>query len=424
MQTVTVRIRTLQIFPDKAQVRNGNLSRKLEGLASSLLRVRQQYQQSNKTRSPTESRANCRPPMPKLREATLGDYEQIAAIQTRNGLSRRTRENWLAFWRDNPIHRQHEGKWPIGWVLEDTENKVVGWIGNLLSTYHFRGSNLLSATPSPWVVDEPYRSYSLTLFNRFTTQKDVDLLMNSTAHTSISRLFGFLKVPVGSWDKSAFWITNYCGFMRMTLSTKAVPLATGLSYPLGAALAFRDGFRIDRQPFSTFTPEIEVCSTFDTRFDDFWEELKRQRGDVLLAERTRETFLWHFRDKLTHGRVWILAASKDSRLIAFAILDEEGNAFGLRRVRLVDFQALPGFEDMIYQFLSRALNRCRSEGIHMLEVTGCWLDRPGLPRIVPPYHRSLPLWVSYYKATNNEFSTALQDPRVWAPSSFDGDASV
>jgi len=60
----------------------------------------------------------------------------------------------------------------------------------------------------------------------------------------------------------------------------------------------------------------------------------------------------------------------------------------------------------------------------MVEVSGCWLNRPGLPRIVGPYHRTLPSWRYYYKAIDPKLSDLLRDSKIWAPSSFDGDASL
>jgi len=93
-------------------------------------------------------------------------------------------------------------------------------------------------------------------------------------------------------------------------------------------------------------------------------------------------------------------------------------------VRLVDFQALSGSEEALGVTLRWMLSRCREDGIHVLEVTGCWLNRPGLPRIVVPYCRTLPSWTYYYKAREKRLSEALRDPAVWAPSSFDGDSSL
>ena len=393
----------------------------------SVWHAKQTNQANDRTRQHRASRSKYRTSKPKLREANLNDYEQIAAIQIRNGLASRPRENWLAFWQDNPVYKQYEGRWTIGWLLENEQGVIVGWLGNVPSIYHFRGKELVCATMSPWAVDQPYRDYSNLLLDRFSRQKDVDLFLITTAGAAVgpvSRLFGFSKVPVGTWNRAAFWITNYRGFLQIALSMKAFPLARCASYPLAAALFFRDWFKVDHLYVDAAAPEIELCSTFDRRFDAFWEELKQQRNDVLLGVRSRETLLWHFRDTLARRRLWIFAFRERSRILAYAVLDRHQNAFGLRRVRLVDFQALPGCERTITALLSKAIYRAAREGMHLLEITGCWLERPDLTQIIPPHRRKLPSWIFYYKPANRELRKILQASVVWAPSSFDGDAAL
>jgi hypothetical protein len=364
---------------------------------------------------------------PRMRQAQLGDYEQIAALENRNGLRSRAHQNWLKFWLDNPVYRRSGGSWPIGWVFENSDSTIVGWQGNLPSAYYFAGRELLCATSSPWVVDKPYRGYSTLLLGQLTWQKGVDLLVLSTAGPTVgplSDLFGYSKPPVGTWDRSAFWITNYPEFLRITLSMRGVPLAQSLGYPLGAALSIRDHFKPLHKNVSFPFPQIEECSQFDSRFDEFWAQLKQDRSQTLLAVRTQDTLQWHFRDQLAERQLWILTACNESHIVAVAILDRRDRPSGLKCVRLVDFQALRGWEKMLIPFLTHALEKCRSERIHFLEVNGCWLDRPGLPRVVPPHDRGLPSWLFYYKSLNQELSGALQEPIAWAPSSFDGDASV
>lgn len=103
--------------------------------------------------------------------------------------------------------------------------------------------------------------------------------------------------------------------------------------------------------------------------------------------------------------MWILTVSKDSRLVAYAILNKENNALDIRRLRLVDFQALHGFENTINRLLFQAIDKSRSEGIHLLEVTGCWLDRPGLPRIIVPHIGDWLLGPLCYKAESEDHPT-------------------
>jgi hypothetical protein len=364
---------------------------------------------------------------PKVREASAEDYDQIAALQIRNGLATRPYDDWMALWRGNPVYEPHGGQWPIGWVLETESGEIVGSIGNVPLAYHFRGRELRAAAPCSWAVDARYRAYSMLILDRLLRQEDIDLFICSTVSAMtepVFRVFQLSRVPLGTWDKSAFWVTNYRGFSQSALSRKSVPLAMVISYPVSAALFCLDRLKGAEMRVRRSTFEVELCREFDSRFDDFWEELKYQNGNVLLAVRTRETLAWHFRDTLSRQRAWILAASKGSRLVAYAIFDRQDyDAVGLKRVRLVDFQALSGSEEALRSALRWMLDKCREENVHILEVTGCWLDRPELPQLLA-YHRSLTSWSYYYKANDKDLCETLKDPRVWAPSSFDGDASL
>ena len=364
---------------------------------------------------------------PQMRQASVDDYGQIAALQVRNGFTIISYEDWMAFWRENPVYKQ-DRQCPIGWVLETESGEIVGYIGNIPLAYRFAGRELRAAAACSWVVDACYRGcgFGMRLMNRLMRQKDIDVFVFTTMNSvsePLARSLGFSKVPVGTWNKKAFWITNCRGFSQSALKKKSVPFATVAGYPVGAALFCWNSLR-DGMPVSS-TSEIELCTDFDSRFDDFWEDLKYQNDNVLLADRTRETLQWHFRSALSRRRASILAVSKGSRLDAYAIFDRQDNhALGLRRVRFVDFQALNGSEDALRPALCWMLRKCREEGVHSLEVTGCWLDRPGLPQIRAPYHRTLSSWGYYYKATNRELSEQLKNPKVWAPSSFDGDSSL
>jgi hypothetical protein len=365
---------------------------------------------------------------PRVRKASDDDYEQITALHVRNGVGTKSYDYWTGLWLGNPAYQQPGAHWPIGWVLETDSRAIVGWVGNIPSVYQFKGRRLCAATPYSWLVDHSHRGYGMLILNRLLRQKGADLFVCSnvsSASEPFTKYLRFSRVPVGAWDKAAFWITNYPSFTKVALRMKAVRLASAITYPIAAALNCWDRCRDGWKPPGSSTAEIEQCWEFDSRFDAFWDELQRQNENVLLAVRTRETLAWHFRHALMQQRLWILASHKGSSLIAYAIFDRQDNpATGLQRVRLVDFQAHQGAEGALVSAVSWMLHKCRDSGIHVLEVPGCWLNRPGLPRVVAPYYRRLPSWSYYYKATDPKLSTILQDPKVWAPSVFDGDASL
>jgi hypothetical protein len=364
---------------------------------------------------------------PRIREATFEDYDEVAALQARNGLATRPYADWLALWNGNPAYEQSGLRPPIGWVLETSGGQVGGFVGNLPVGYHFNGRRLRAATAYSWSVDRQHRGYSVILLDRFLKQKDVDLFVcstvNATAET-IYRAMGFSRVPVGTWDRAAFWITGYREFARCVLKAAPIHLPQALANPLAAVLSARDTISVGR-PKADFGCEIDLCSGFDSRFDDFWENLKRENVDRLLAIRTRETLEWHFRCSLEKGRAWIVAVSKAGRLVAYGIFHrQDPSTLPLKRLRFADFQALRGFEPALGPVLEWMLRHCRETGIHVAENVGCWLEGLPVPGFSVPYRRKMKSWMFYYRASQPDLSRCLQDPAMWTPSSFDGDASL
>jgi hypothetical protein len=359
----------------------------------------------------------------KARQARIEDYHEIVALQLRNGLSTRSYADWSALWTDNP--GQLNQQLPIGWVLEGAGGEVRGYFGNLPLAYQFRGRTLQAVTAHSWVVDPAYRCHSLKLAYRFLKQ-DVDLFVVTTPNAITEkalRAFKFSRVNSGRWDQTGFWITGYRGFARSALRAASMPWPGMLAYPLSAALFLGDAFAGPR-PRSP-GGEFELCSGFDFRFDDFWEELKGEQEGCLLAERSRATLEWHFRPALARNDAWILAVQRGSRLVAYAIFDRQDRAaLQLTRLRLTDFQALHGFEGLLRPALGWMLNKCRDEGIHVAENVGCWLERFGVAGTAARHHRRLHSWLFYYKTRDQELFRQLADPNVWVPSSFDGDASL
>ncbi|HXB70784.1 MAG TPA: hypothetical protein VNY05_21300 [Candidatus Acidoferrales bacterium] len=368
---------------------------------------------------------------PTVREATFSDYDQIAAVQSRNGLSPRSRRKWTALWEGNPVYEEDRGGWPIGWVLESEPGRIVGCIANVPSAYLWKGSLIRVAAQCDWAVDREYRSFSLVLMQRITNQPNIDLLLTTTVGTDAEpshAAFQWCRVPAGRWDRAAFWITGHRGFLRSALVKKRVPLAGLASSLLSVPLSCRDGLlRLGERRTSRL--RIERRAEFDESFDVFWEELKRGKRDVLLAVRSAAALRWHFR---SFGKaVWIVTASSGERLTAYAIFARGDNQeIGLTRLRLVDFQALENVEEALEGILNWVFQRCRLEGIHMVEDVGCVLEGLGIPqskalaRLRAPYHRDLASWAYYYRAKHPDLSDALKNSSVWNPTSLDGDASL
>ena len=365
---------------------------------------------------------------PKLREASFKDYEQIALLESRYGLGTlesKSYDKWIHLWQGNPLYRELQPGWSIGWVLEDEGRRIVGSMANIPLPYEFEGKRILAATGRGWVVETEYRAASLVLLDRVINQRGVDLYVNNTVgdHSLAGvSFFNCARVPVGAWDECRFWITNHRSFMEGLLNMKNYPLARPLSYPLSAAVSLKD--RLTKKALRAGDVEVKACLAFDGRFDIFWEDLRGKNPHLLLAVRTREALEWHFKHALLDNRVWMVTVPDGPRLAGYAIfVRADHHTLGFKRVRLVDFQSLDGSAALLTPMLCWAARKCRDEGIHMLEILGRYLDEKDLVSTAS-YRRKLSSWTYFYRANNPELAARLTDQRAWAPSWFDGDASL
>ncbi len=363
---------------------------------------------------------------PTLREASFKDYDRIARLEFRYGFRAKSYEAWSHLWLGNPLYREVRAGWSIGWVLEDDSNQIVASIGNIPLLYEFEGRRILATSGRGWVAEPAYRSASLLLLDYVINQRHVDLYLDNTVNVASTAPLSFFqcpRVPVGVWSESAFWITHYQGFLEAFLTLKNSPLAKPLSYPLSAAVFLKE--RLTNRAFPADDVEVKACPAFDDRFDDFWVDLKSASPHLLLAVRTREVLEWHYKYSLLNNWLWIATIVDGPRLVAYAIFDRiDRPRLGLKQVRLVDFQSLDGGTALLSPLLAWALRKCKDEGIHMLENVGRWLEKGELLDKIAPYRRRLPIWTYVYRANDPGLAESLRDRRAWAPTLFDGDASL
>lgn len=366
----------------------------------------------------------------KVRAACFNDYSGVVALEAKFGLASKSYEEWTHLWSDNPAYREVRGWFPIGWVLEDGEENVVGYLGNIPQHYEFEGRQLLAASTRAWMVDPAYRTYALLLLGAYFKQPNVDLLINTTVNPQAARAHNFFEgfpSPVGAWDQSLFWITNARGFTESFLQKKGIGLGRALSYPLSWAVSFQE--RLKPRKFSRKGNSFQVvaCPEFDGRFDGFWDSLRKKRSNQLLAVRNRESLAWHFKSSLPRNRAWIYTVADSADLAAYAVfVRKDSPEAGLTRMRLADFECLDQEKApaIFMAMLKVAMDRCGRESIHMLEVIG---QHPAMENDVArafPHRRRLPNCRYFYKATGSLLAEKLKDPAVWDPTLFDGDGSL
>ena len=367
-------------------------------------------------------------PLPQLRATRLDDYPQIQRLESSHELLTLPAGDWARMWLDNPLRSRLGKDWPFGWVLEDSAGHIVGSLANITSLYRFAGREVVAVTGRGWVVSAEYRGAALLLMDEYFNQGRADLFINTTVNSMAVdpfSAFGSARVPLGDWETAAYWVTGYTGFARTALRIKHVPLPSLLALPAAAVLKVKDVVTAQQFGDANTSAAVEQAANFDARFDAFWHELAEQNNNRLLGVRDRQTLAWHFAGPLRAGQAWIFTASRDQKMRAYAVFKRQDHPpSGLVRMRLVDYQSIDARVDLLPSLINAALRKCVAEEIHTLEHVGCGLPKMQAFDRVAPYRRTLPAWPFYYHAADPTLNEALRNPKVWDPSTFDGDASL
>lgn len=357
-----------------------------------------------------------------IREVALSDYAQIVALLSRNGLAARTRDEWEHLWVNNPVYKKLD-RWPMGWVVQNSGG-IVGYLGTIPVSWHFKGREILGTSLYAFSLDIAHRGQGLLLLNRLLECPGAEYFVGSTANANSSKVLDRLAIeraPVGDWENSAFWITDYPGFANSLVSRKRWPASfAGL-----ASLALRANDTLRKVPSPEPKHFLQRNEDFQGGFQKFWQELRHAYPDRFLATRSPEILEWHFKNSLRQGRTWVVSHSVQSRILAYAAFQRQDNReVGLKKMRLVDWQCLPGSEGVLESALAWAVKECRSQGVHMLEAFGFRPDKQRMIDDLAPHRRKLSSWTYFHKVSSPELLHELQDLGAWDPSAFDGDASL
>lgn len=366
----------------------------------------------------------------KIREISLNDYEQIRLLLIRNGLCLPNKYLWESLWKENPEIRNNKTrkKWPVGWVLENDNGRIVGNIWNILMIYKFKGKKLIAAISSSWTVDKSYRAYSIPLHEKFFKQKDVDTFIATTANYTAGRVlelaFKAKKIPFNSYNEVMFWITNYHDFVKSFMIKKDIPLKI-LSCPISLGLKVIDNIRNNRQIVRNKTIKIREYHCFDQRFDAFWKKLKNKNRQILLCIRNSGWLEWHYKNYINTDKLSIFCVEKNREITAYGILRRADNPrINLTRMKLVDLQTIDNDKIAIEEIIKSCIEKCKREKISIFEIIGFNSKKRNIVEKYNPLKRELQSWPFFYKANNKDLDLELENSEVWDICEYDGDASL
>jgi hypothetical protein len=126
---------------------------------------------------------------------------------------------------------------------------------------------------------------------------------------------------------------------------------------------------------------------------------------------------------MRRGRLWILTASRNGRLLAYCTFKRQDTPDEVPHMRLVDFQTIEQEADLLPDLLAVALRRCVAQDVCVLDKPGLGLAKTHAFDEFAPYRRKQN-WPFFYRAVDPALAVELRDAKVWDPSEYDGDASI
>jgi hypothetical protein len=365
-----------------------------------------------------------------LREATFSDFEAVRELKRRWGLIPDSFQNWERLWRDNPALKSSSHTLPIGWVLQ-ADCRVVGYLGNVASLYHYGARKLTAVTGHGFVVEPAHRAVSLSLMAAFFRQKSVDLYLTTTAIPAVGKIAQAFKahpLPQPDYEQVLFWVLKAHPFaqhvmerlrLRPTLSSAG---AVVVSVAIGTDKSLR---RRWPRHHSTLleVKEIGVASVGDD-FRALWTS-KITEKLLLLADRTPATLRWHFETPGDEGTTRVFCCYAGKELRGYAVVrNDPGHAGGLRRSFISDILAKKDDSETLSALCVAAYNHAKHAGSHTLEVLGFPQSVRSVCSQWSPFVRKYPSCPFYYKAADPDLHKALADAALWYASPFDGDTTL
>ena len=125
----------------------------------------------------------------KIREIQIEDYIQIKELHIKYNLKILNEEEWIKFWTENPCLLNANNSFPLGWVLEDNNKRIVGSLGNIPKEYYYKNKKFIIACSHAWIVEDKYRLEAFSLLKNFFSQKNIDIFMVTTANSASAKIW-------------------------------------------------------------------------------------------------------------------------------------------------------------------------------------------------------------------------------------------
>ena len=357
----------------------------------------------------------------KIRKANYEDYNEIKELHIKNNIKILEENNWVNLWKQNPLIKNLDSNFPIGWVLQEKE-KIVGYLGNIVKEYYYENKKIIVACSSAWVVNKKYRLESLSLINIFFLQENIDIFITTTPNKATEKIFlryGAKKIPLKDYDENLFLILNVEKFFdslfkyRKILSIKILKL---IIVKLFKIIFYN---RINYWKKFSQKKKINFHNNFDKTFENFWKKFKN-KNNKFMQSKSPNWLNWHIKNL---KNVWAVSISENNIIKGYALCCERNNNhYQLKRVSILDVVSIEDNKTIYLSLINSCIKKSYDRGYHVIDMIGTSNMKKKMFSNFKTFKRKVLNFLFYYYSKDSHLSNILTNENVWDTTLLDGDS--
>ena len=356
-----------------------------------------------------------------LRIATYFDYNQIKKIHEKNNIKILEEHEWVNFWKQNPLIKEAENEYPIGWVLVENNN-IVGYLGNIVKEFLYQKKIIILACSHGWVVENKYKLESLSLIDVFFSQKNIDVFITTTPNKTAEKIFlryGAKKIPLKKYNENLFQILNIDKFVDSLIIYKKIPSNKILKYFTVNFLKII--FYNKLNYWKDFIPKskLTVHENCDISFDVFWSKYKSL--NMKFVQHKSSSWLNWYINYLKDS--FLLTISENNQIKGYALCcTRNNNHYGLKRVSIIDIVTIENNREIYLSLVHGCIKESQKRGYHIIDMIGTNNTKKKMFSNFKTFKRNISNFLYYYYSNDPELMKTLHDDKVWDPTLLDGDS--
>ena len=357
----------------------------------------------------------------KLRTATYSDYNQIKELHNKNDIKILEEYEWVNFWKKNPLIKQNDESYPIGWVLIE-QGKIVGYLGNIVKEFLYKKKIIIVACSHAWIVETKYKLESLTLINIYFAQKNIDVFITTTPNKTAEKLFlryGAKKIPIKNYNENLFQILNVDKFMESFLRYKKIPTNKFFRFIIVSFFKIIFFNKLNFWKKYIQKNELKIHKYCDSSFGFFWEKYKSKNTKFVLSK-SLSWLDWHtnyLKD------VFFISISENNQIKGYALCCKRNNdKYDLRRISILDIITIEDKKEIYLSLIKECIKESQKRGYHIIDMIGTNDTKKKMFSNFKTFKRKTSNFLFYYYSNDPELLNILVNDKVWDPSLLDGDS--